>query len=194
MAEELSTLEQLLDRIGEARDERDEVSLGMIVETIGSRAFGPLLLMAGVVLFSPLSGIPGVPTFIGILVLLIGVQLLFGKEQFWYPQWLLKRSVARSKIGKALKWLRPPARLIDRVVKPRWKIFIRGTARYVIASICVLISLCMPVMELVPFSSAGAGAALSTFGLALVAEDGLLAIIAYGLTALTAGLAVYNLL
>lgn len=191
MPEELSNLEQLLDRIDKAKESHDHVSLGAIVETIGSRAFGPLLLMAGVVLFSPLSGIPGMPTFMGVLVLLIAVQLLIGKEDFWLPQWLLERSVGESKISKALKWLRPPARLIDRVVGPRLEFFIRGASRYIIAFICGLIAIIIPIMEFVPFSSSGAGAALAFFGLALVAEDGFLALLAYGLAAITAGLVAY---
>lgn len=194
MAQEPENLEQLLDRIDQAKDDREQVSLGMIVETIGSRSFGPLLLMAGVIVFSPLSGIPGLPTVLGALVLLIGVQLLVGKEHFWLPQWLLKHSVARTKIDKALDWLCPIARFTDRWLKPRLKAFICGTSKYVIAVICMLIAAGMPVMELIPFSSSGAGAALTVFGLALIADDGLLALIAFALTLIVAGLVVVHLL
>lgn len=92
MPQKLSNLEQLLDLIDKAADDLDRVSLGMIVEAVGSRSFGPLLLMVGVTLASPLSGIPGMPTTMGMLVLLIAVQLLFGRQHFWLPRWLLKRS------------------------------------------------------------------------------------------------------
>lgn len=51
-----------------------------------------------------------------------------------------------------------------------------------------------PVMELIPFSSSGAGAALTAFGLALIANDGFLGLLAFVLTAVTAGLVAYYLL
>lgn len=49
-------------------------------------------------------------------------------------------------------------------------------------------------MEFVPFSATGAGAALTAFGLALIAHDGLLALIAFLFTALTFGVVIYALL
>jgi hypothetical protein len=51
----------------------------------------------------------------------------------------------------------------------------------------------MPAMELVPFSANGAGAALTAFGLSLIAHDGLLALLAFVFTAMTFGLVLYNL-
>lgn len=194
MAEDLSNLEELLDRIGEAKENGNPVTKGMIVREIGGRSFGPLLLMSWMVLFSPLSGIPGLPASMGVFVLLIGLQLLIGKEHFWLPQWLLKHSVTRDHVSKALSWLRAPARAIDRWLKPRLQVFISGAGKYSIAVICTLIGAGLPVMELIPFSSSGAGAALTVFGLALTANDGLLGLLAFVLTAVTAGLVVYYLL
>ena len=47
-------------------------------------------------------------------------------------------------------------------------------------------------MEVVPFSANGAGIVLTIFGLSLIARDGLLALIAFVLTGITAvGIALY---
>src|SRR5690606_6693656 len=89
MPQEFDSLELMLEHIAGAAHEHERVSLGLVVETIGSRSFGPLLLMVGVVLASPLSGIPGMPTMMSLMVLLIAVQLLFGGKNFWLPHWLL---------------------------------------------------------------------------------------------------------
>lgn len=187
-------LEQLLDRIEEAAQNSAQPSLGAILEAIGRKSFGALLLLAGLITLAPLVGdIPGVPTLMGLFVLLIGVQLLFRKEHFWLPHWLLNRSVAQDKLCKATRWLRRPARFLDRLLRPRLTIFTNGMARYLIAIICILIAVVMPAMELVPFSANGAGAALTAFGLAVIARDGLLALFAFGFTAATAGLVIYHL-
>jgi len=176
---EPSSLEELLDRLDEAAEDRLRVTLGMILATVGDRSFGPLLLLAGLVTLAPVVGdIPGMPTTMGLLVLLTAVQLLAGREHLWLPGWLLDRSVARAKLDKATDWLRRPARFIDRLMRPRLTVLVRGPGKYLIVLVCVVVAAAMPPMELVPFSANGAGAALTAFGLALIARDGLVALLA----------------
>ena len=195
MDQELTSLEQLLDCIGKANTSRGQVSLGAILEAVGSRSFGPLLLVAGLIILAPfIGGIPGVPTTMATLVLLSAGQLLFRREQFWLPRWLLKRSVARDKLCRGLKWLRRPAQFLDRLTRPRLTMFTQGAGIYVIAIACIAIAAVTPVMEFVPFSANGAGAALTAFGLALLARDGFLALLALLVTASFFGIVVYGLL
>jgi hypothetical protein len=150
--------------------------------------------MAGVIMVSSLSGIPGMATSIGTVVLLIAIQLLFRREYFWLPRWLLTRSIARAKLCKAIEWLRPPARFVDRWLRPRLLLFIDGFSKYMVAIFCAVIAAGMPMMELVPFSATSAGIALTAFGLSLIAHDGLLALLAFVATAITLGLVVYKML
>lgn len=191
---DIKNLQQMLDRIEESAKDEERVSLGQIVEAVGSRSFGPLLLMAGVIMASPLTGIPSVPTSMGIVVLLIATQLLFRRQHFWLPRWLLKRSIAANKFTRGIDWLRPSARFIDRWLRPRLPLFINGVSIYIIAIAGIAIAACMPLMELVPFSAHIAGLALTAFGLSLIAKDGLLALLAFVATAITFGLVVYSLL
>lgn len=175
-------LEGVLDRIVEAAD-RDQVSVEMVLDAVGRRSFGPILLLAGLVTLAPIIGdIPGVPTIMGVLVLLTGGQLLVGRRSFWLPRALLTRSLAGDKVHRAVSWLRRPAHWIDSIIRPRLPMFVRGAAIHVIAVICIAIALAMPPMELVPFSANGAGFALAVFGLALIGRDGLLALVASAVT------------
>lgn len=186
--QELENLEQLLDRLSKAADSGQQVSLRAVLKAVGRRSFGPLLLMAGVVTLAPVIGdIPGVPTIVAALVFLTAGQLILRREHFWLPHWLLERSVAQDKLRKVLKWLRPAARLIDRLLRPRLTVLTHRTGVHVIAVMCLLIAAAMPAMELIPFSANGAGAALTAFGLSLVAHDGLLALLAFLVTVATFG-------
>ncbi|MFW5972654.1 MAG: exopolysaccharide biosynthesis protein, partial [Bacteroidota bacterium] len=91
-------VERLIDKMADAGSGEDEVSLGEIVEALGPRSFGPLLLLAGLITLAPLIGdIPGMPTLMGILVLLVAVQLLLNRKHFWLPRWLLRRAFSREK-------------------------------------------------------------------------------------------------
>ncbi len=187
MAQDLKNLQQLLDHIARIATEQERVSLERVVEAVGKRSFGPLLLLVGTILASPLSGIPGMPTTMSIFVFLIAVQLLSGRKHFWLPQWLLKRSVSANRLFKAIQWLQPSARLIDRWVRPRFTLLVGSVGTHIIAILCLLIAMGTPAMELVPFSATIAGFALTTLGLSLVAQDGLLVLIAFTFAAITFG-------
>ncbi|KUJ80262.1 exopolysaccharide biosynthesis protein [Microbulbifer flavimaris] len=194
MPQEFTSLQQMLEHIGREAASQKRVTLSLVIRAVGRRSFAPLLLLVGLILFSPLSGIPGVPTIMAILVLLVAVQLLLGRHYFWLPQWLLRRSISEKSLQRALHFLQRPAEVSDRWLRPRFRFLVHRTGTYVIATICVVIALALPVMEVVPFSASLAGVALTTFGLALVAQDGLLAIIAFVLTGLTAALILFSLL
>ena len=198
----LTNLQQLLDRVDQAAkdqktngdQDRDRVSLEEIVTGIGTRSFGPLLLLPGVILFSPLSGIPGMPSIMAVFVLAVAGQLLFRRKHFWLPRWLLRRSISEKRLKKAVRWMERPARSIDRWIRPRLTNLVQGPGVYVMAILCVAIAAGLPVMEVVPFSASAAGLALMAFGLALTSRDGVLAIVAFVLTAGVFGSVVYSLL
>lgn len=195
MDQEVSSLEELLDRMGQADPDGSEVTLDALLDAVGRRSFGPLLLTAGLVTLAPLIGdIPGVPTIMGVLVVLIAGQMLFDREHFWLPRWMLERSVKRERLCKALEWLRRPARFVDRVLRPRLTMFVRTAGIHIIAGMCIAVAAVMPATEFVPFSANAAGAALTAFGLALIAHDGLLAVIALLITLGMFGVVGYNLI
>lgn len=195
MSEEAENLEELLDQMGQADPDGEDITLDALLDAVGRRSFGPMVLTAGLITLAPIIGdIPGVPTIMGILVVLTAGQLLFHRDHIWLPDWMLKRSVKRDKLCKALDWMQKPARFIDRGLRPRLTMFIRTAGVHVIAVMCVLIGAAMPAMEVVPFSANGAGGALTAFGLALIARDGLVALIALLLTLGTFGFVGYSLL
>lgn len=196
MAQDLKSLDQLFDRICKGADtDGEEVSLGSIIDEVGHRSFGPLILLAGLITLAPIIGdIPGVPTIMALFVLLSAGQMLLHREHIWLPEWLLNRSIKRKNIYKAVEWLRSPAQFVDRWLKPRLTVFVRDIGMHIIATVSILIALAMPVMEMIPFSANGAGAALTAFGLALITHDGFLALLALVITIGTFGLIINNLL
>lgn len=192
--QEATSLEELLDQVEEAAEGRDVVSIETMLRVIGRRSFGPLLLLAGLFTLAPLIGdIPGVPTIIGIFVFLISVQLLLRRKQVWLPGWLLRRSVSAEKATKAAHWMRRPAEYVGRFLRPRLTVLIDGPALLVIAAAALLIAAMMPPMEFVPFSANAAGGALTALGLALIFRDGLLALIAIGITFGAIALVAYHM-
>lgn len=190
-----SSLVQLLERIRETTEEGRRVSMGKILDAVGRRSFGALLLVAGLITLMPLVGdIPGVPTVMAVFVVLIAGQLLLRRHHLWLPEWLLKRSVESEKLDKALDWMDRPAQFIDRWLRPRLRLLTRRVATYFIAIACLFVAALMPIMEFIPFSANLAGGALTAFGLSLVTRDGLLALLAFAFTLGAFGISLYNVL
>lgn len=188
------TLSEIVDEITNAGEDAQEIQVRDILEAVGQRSFGPLLLVPGLIVLSPISGIPGVPTLGGLTVLLISGQLLIGRDHFWVPQFILRRKISRNRMAKAGKFLMPVARFIDKMVKPRLVFLTQQPFNYLIAATCALIGVLMPPMEAIPFSSSIASAGVTAFGLSLVAYDGVLALLAFALTAATFYLLIAGLL
>lgn len=178
METEPRNLSELIERLQASVEREERVSVGLVVDTVGRRSFGPLLLIVGLVILSPLSGIPGAPTVLSLLLMLVALQLLLGRRYFYIPQWLMKRSLDQGAIEKVLRLSEKPAASVDRVLQPRLTRLTSRTGSAIIALICLLISISMPLMELLPFSASAAGLVLTLFGLSLVFRDGLLALIA----------------
>src|SRR5687767_9091481 len=172
----------MLDRLDKAAT-GERIDVECMMEAVGRSSFGALLLLGGLVTLSPLDIIPGIPTLIALAVLIVCAQLLAGRRHFWLPSWVLKRSISSQRFRRALAWLHTPARFGDRLVRPRLAAVATDAAVKVIAVGCIVVALAMPVMEVVPFSANLAGIALTAFGLAVIAHDGLLAFVAYAATA-----------
>ena len=62
------SLEEMLDRLAEAGRGGRDVCLSTMVDAVGRKSFAPVLLLAGLIVLSPISGIPGVPTLVALVL------------------------------------------------------------------------------------------------------------------------------
>ncbi len=188
-------LNDLLDRLQAAADEGGKTSIGTVLDHMGMRSFAPILLVAGLVMLAPVVGdIPGVPVLMGLIVILSAGQMLLRRDHVWMPQWMLRGSVDHRKVQKTVGWLRRPARFIDRWTKPRYEWALRHAGMSVIALTSIVIAAATPVMEFIPFSANIAGVAITAFGVALIAHDGVIAIVAIVVAIGGLGLVVWQFL
>lgn len=188
-----TTLMDLIESIETLEQGASRVSVDDVVSAVGRRSFGPLLLVAGLITLAPIIGdIPGMPTLMAVLVLLVSVQLLAGREAFWLPGFLLKRSLSRQKFDKGLQLMKKPARWVDGLLRVRLPWLTGYIGIRVTALVCLMIALAMPPMEFIPFSANGAGLALVLLGLGLVARDGLVLLLGLALFGATCTLIAMN--
>jgi hypothetical protein len=77
------------------------------------------------------------------------------------------------------------ARFIDHLLRPRMAWLTRGVFFYGIALLCLLIGLVTPILELVPLGGIPPNAAVVAFSLAIIARDGVWALLAFAFTIAT---------
>tara|TARA_B100000678_G_C18146399_1_gene476976 strand:+ start:311 stop:934 length:624 start_codon:yes stop_codon:yes gene_type:complete len=169
----------IIDRLTEIGDENDEVSIGDIVDAFGTRSYGPVLLVPALIGVSPLGGIPAVPTILAATLLLIAVQLVFGKNHLWLPGILKNRSVEGEKLANGAEDMEGVAKWMDKIFHGRLKHLTGRTAARIAAGVVAVLCLAIPPLELVPFAVALPMAVIAAFGIALTVRDGLLMLIAF---------------
>lgn len=168
--------------MGKAAEEADngKVSIGDLMDLYGTRSFGPIFVLLGLVaILPPMGAIPGVPAAVGVVILLFSVQMLFGRKHIWLPGFIRDLSIKGNKVTKAEKKAKPTLSFIDKMITERLSFLTSGPAEYGAAIMVSLMALVMIPLELVPFAVAAPGAAITMVGVALLAKDGALMLLAY---------------
>lgn len=178
MSSQDNKLSDLVKRLGELGERKDQVSVHDIRGMLGERSFGPLIALPALIEITPIGGIPGVPTLIAVMITLVCAQMLFGRNHLWLPNVLERKTLAGDRVKDGMKWLERPAGWIDRVLRPRLSWFSGTVGLRIVALLCILLCITVPPLELLPFASTIPMGAIALMGLGLMVRDGLVILIA----------------
>lgn len=151
-----------------------DVTVRDVMEVIGRRAYGPLLLLIGLISISPLTVVPGATWALALVTLVVSLQLLFHSGTPWLPKPALNMRLSETQLEKFIKSARPTARGVDKVIRPRMQFLADAPWVLIIALLCILAALITFPLGLIPFAPVIPGLAVVVFGLGLTARDGLL--------------------
>ena len=185
------TLTRIVRKVQERTARGEPVSIGLLQEVAGVQAAGPMLLLPALVVVSPLSIIPGLPSLVGLHTLIVAGQVLLGRNRIWLPGWLTRRSLSARHADKLLQFLLPMSRVADGVVRRRILPLTGRLARRLGAAVCVLMGAIMPLLEFIPLSSTIAAAVIALYALSISARDGLLTLAWWGALAIIVALALW---
>jgi hypothetical protein len=167
-------------------DADEAVTLGEVVQRFGPRAFGALLFVIAIPNLLPLP--PGSTTLLGAPIMILSPQLALGVRRPWLPKFLDRKPIRREYLRRALERVDPTLRRIEKVSRPRllW-LFSPVAERF--AGICCT-ALAFVLILPIPLGNILPSVTIGMFGLALVQRDGVLALVAYLLTAISSGVLV----
>ncbi|WP_180900406.1 exopolysaccharide biosynthesis protein [Martelella soudanensis] len=166
-------VEQTMEEAGDGH-----ISVDHLMSSFGHASFVPLLVLPALVLITPLSGVPGLSTVCGLIIMMIAAQQLVGHSQIWLPRWIRNRQVNSDKLHPAMRRLLPLTRLIDRAARERLTFLFKPPFLWLLPLSCVIFGAMMPLMEFIPFSSSLIGVAVTLIAFSILTRDGIFALFA----------------
>ncbi len=152
---------------------RDSVTFGEVADVLGRRGHGPLLFVLSTFLILPIGWIPGVGGALGILMAVVGVEMLRGRRGIWLPGVLRNRTLPAARIGDVATRMRGPVDRIARILKPRFTRLVRNPLSILaIAGLLIVGGLSMLVIGAIPILSPLVGLPVLCFALGVTAADG----------------------
>ncbi len=156
------------------RGESEKVTVREIIDALDARSFGMAVLLFALPSVVPMP--PGVPTVVGIILLIVSVQMTFGREDLWLPGILSKQSFDRKSLVGAFEGLAPKLAVIEKVMKPRL-LFMTGRIGSIFIGVIVLVMAIVLILPLPPGGNFPPALACAVLGLGLAQRDGALVLL-----------------
>ena len=170
------TASQVLHRLTLGRPD-DKVSFGQMLDALGERGFGLLLMLFAAPNLLPFPGVPGTSFVTGMAILFISVQLILAKDEPAFPDWVSQKSFSRGQLSRFIVKTNPLLRWLEKPIRPRLSPVVVGWGERLIGVVGVIhaLTLALPI----PMGNLPQAVALILLALALIELDGLMAILGY---------------
>jgi hypothetical protein len=151
---------------------KGDVTLRSMIERLGERTFGVLLIV-----MAAFNVIPFVSILTGPIISIIGIQMIIGATKIKLPLFVLDWKLSAIKVRQSLLIMEPKIRKIEKFIRPRWTfteapIFDRLNG-IIIAALGAVIAI--PI----PFTNFGLALIIIVMGLGLLERDGLVQLLAF---------------
>ena len=143
-----------------------------LLEVLGDRAFGALLLVFALPNCLPLPALPGLSTVMALPLVILSAQLLLGRRQPGLPRWLGERRLRRADLARMVERLMPALLRLERALRPRWPALSGARAERGLGLVCLLLSLSLALP--IPMANLFTGWSVLVIAIGLVEDDGLL--------------------
>ncbi|AWN75550.1 exopolysaccharide biosynthesis protein [Legionella anisa] len=167
----------ILLELASLKELKGELTFQHILQVLGERAFGIVLLFFALPSALPFSTIPGISVVFSLPIALFACQMIFARKTLWLPKIIAKRTIHQKTISKVIHTTVPYLTKIEYFLKPRW-IFMTCRLMEIITGIiifCLAIFLMLPI----PLSNFIFAFLLIIFSLGLIEKDGVLLVVGY---------------
>ncbi len=143
------------------------IHLGYLIEQFKGRSFGGLLLILSILALLPI-----ISFVAGLLILVVGIQMMLGITIPVLPKFIMQQNVDKrsfeSFVDSAIPWLVR----FEEYIRPRWFFFANTISQRLLGGLIFLLAL-VSLMPL-PFSNLPPSIALILLSLGILERDGIL--------------------
>lgn len=171
----------LIEKLGNG-----DVTVREVLEGLRGRAYMALLFLLSISFCSPLAAIPGLSMPFGVIIAVLGLRMAL-RRQPWLPRKLMDLRLPHRVFPTLLRAANRMVRGIEKVSKTRHEGIVDSPVMEHLAGACICFCgfvLCLPLP--VPMSNVLPAAAVVALSMASISRDGVLALVGYAITALTA--------
>jgi hypothetical protein len=144
----------------------ETITLAWLMEQLGERSFGLVLLLLGL-----LATLPGASVVAGILIAVPAFQMILGRHAPLFPRFLAVRSFKTRRLAAMLDHAVPPLRYLEKYIRPRWQARFGAAKRLVGLAILIVGSL---LFVPIPLSNVPPALVIVLVAFAYLEEDGVL--------------------
>ncbi len=145
-------------------------SLGWIIDRLDERSFGLVMLLLALIAL-----VPGLSTFIGVLVTVPAVQMILARHRPVLPRFVAGRRIRTRTLARLISRTIPLLRRMEKLIRPRWPTPFETTKRVVGV---VILLLALTLVGPIPLSHVIPSVAVMLVALAYLEEDGVMLCIA----------------
>jgi hypothetical protein len=152
-----------------ANHPHERISIQDIIDALGERSFGFLMLMFAlpcIVAPPGLSSLPAIPLFF------FGAQMLFRYDRAWLPATIARRDFAKKDIEFVIRNTVPIMKRIERWCKPRMAFFVGPIGERLLGLLVILLASIIILPG--PGTNGPPGVAIAFLSIAMIEKDGLL--------------------
>jgi hypothetical protein len=148
---------------------KDRLSLQDLIDGLGERSFGFLLLLFGVACaIAP----PGFATLFSVPLLFFGLQMLAGYRTPWLPRSIASRDFSKADLERTILRAVPAMRWVETICKPRFEFLIGPVGERLLGLLVFVLAVVIALPG--PGTNFPPGVAIAFMSIAIIERDGLL--------------------
>jgi hypothetical protein len=167
------------------------VSFSEIDNALGERGFGVLIAILSLPSAIPggPSAVPGFTTVVGVPIIILSSQLMFGRTNLGLPGFIERRTFDTPGFQKVVAHIAKVLAWFEKFLKPRFHVLTGAVAERVLGAFCVILAVILALP--IPLGNNLPALALGLIGLGLIEQDGIAILV--GLLSGIAGIVVAGL-
>lgn len=150
------------------------VSFGEVVASLRNRAFGLSMLVFSLPCCLPMP--PGIPAACGIVIVLIGLQMMLGRDRLWLPRSLAARSIDRADLRRLVARVHPYVERVERFCRPRMLLASERLGKAAIGFVVVVLGVIL-ILPIPILGNVAPGIATAVIAIGVSERDGVIVLI-----------------